>query len=189
MFAVVPNIHREAAPFQPRLASAINGVRKVHVPAAMTVLGRLATRPIIKESEKVKDAANPNLDNAKARHDQILEVVQKIVTIVVETADQVALPMEVVGGPLLNNLREALPLRASKKPKFANIISKANVPVARTAPDGIRRNAAFSKEELAPLETNAFLFTGTNQGCQQKKKDPYRVLLILRRVAVKRKRR
>ena len=110
-------------------------------------------------------------------------------TIVVETAEQVASPMEVVGGPLLNNLREALPLRASKKPKFANIISKANVPVAKTAPDGIQRNAAFTKEELALLETNVFLFTGTNQGCQQRNKDPDRVLLILRRVAVKRKRR
>ncbi len=139
----------------------------------MTVLGRLATRPIIKESEKVKNAANPNLDNAKARHDQNLEVVQKIVTIIVETADQVevtaAIPMEVVGGPLLNNLREALPLRASKKPKFANIISKANVPVARTAPDGIQRNAAFTKEELAPLATDVTLSTGANLQCLLKR--------------------
>ena len=190
VFAAVPK-HREAAPTQPRLASAINGVRKGHVPAATTVVGRLATRPVTKENEKVKDVrrTDPNLDNVKARHDQILVVVQKIMTITVETADRAAIPMEVVEKPLLNNLGVALPLLESKTPKFANIISKANVPVAKTAPDGIQRNAAFTKEELAPLETNVFFFTGKNQGCQLRKKDPDRVLPILRRVAVKRKRR
>jgi hypothetical protein len=196
--AAVPK-HKEAAPMQPKLAFAISGRRAAHVPAAAIALGRLATRPKTEENEKVKDGrkADRNLDNVKPHHDPevvkkmttILVVGRKTVTRIVVTLDLVALQMEVVGKPLLINLSEVLPLPELKTPKFAIIISKANVQMARNAAYGIRRNAASSQEELAPLATDVTLFTGANLQCLPKKTDPGRTLQILRRAVVQRRKR
>jgi hypothetical protein len=184
---------------QPKLAFAINGRRAAHVPVATIALGRLATRPKTEENEKVKDSreADRNLDNVKPHHDPevvkkmttILVVGRKTVTRIVVTLDLVALQMEVVGKPLSNNLKEVLPLPELKTPKFASITSKANVQMARNAAYGIRRNAASSQEELAPLATDVTLFTGANLQCLPKKTDPGRILLILRRAVAQTRRK
>jgi len=191
--------HKEAAPMQPKLAFAINGKQAAHVPAATIAHGRLATRPKTEENEKVKDGrkADRKHDNVKPHHDPevvkkmttILVVGRKTVTRIVVIPDLVALQMEVVGKPPLINLREVLPLPALKTPKFAIIISKANVQKAKNAAYGIRRNATSSQEELAPLATDVILSTGANLQCLPKRTDPGRTLLILRRAVVQTRRR